>query len=156
MEPNVTSTEFAAALRPFPCKCRAKPKGAQVGRRRALWAPSTALWGTGLAGGRCLLPAPRRKGGAERHPYRDRRGTLQDSETRGLHTAVPVADSDTLPVFSKPYNDFFCSSSSCCLLCRHTKHLKDKDVTPLPGAQTLGGDTGLRELSCDSRLGLRG
>jgi hypothetical protein len=31
-----------------------------------------------------------------------------------------------LPAFSKPYKAFFCSSSSCCLLCLHTKHLEDK------------------------------
>lgn len=103
----------------------------------------------GLAGGRCLLPAGAQETGRcraaptrgqTRRPHGDRRDALQDSETRGSAHGVTVADAETLPVFSKPYNDFFCSSSSCCLLCRHTKHLKDKDVTTLPeGADTRRG-----------------
>lgn len=33
---------------------------------------------------------------------------------------------DTLPVPSRPYSDRFCSSSSCCLLCLHTGHLRQQ------------------------------
>lgn len=60
-----------------------------------------------------------------------------------------------LPVFSKPYNDLFCSSSSCCLLCLHTKHLKDKDISTLPVVRARSADKGPRQFSCNSKLGVR-
>lgn len=41
-------------------------------------------------------------------------------------------------MFSKPYSDFFCSSSSCCRLCLHTKHLKDKKASSDKGIHVLG------------------
>lgn len=153
-EPNFTSTEFAAALRPLPRKRRAKPKGAQAGRRRARWAPGRASRRAGaglasnrgislplapprrLASGRCLLPAgAQEKGRCGVAPEEGQTRRPQGSERRGS-----AHEAETLPAFSKPYSAFFCSSSRCCLLCRHTEHLKDRDVTTLPaGADTQRG-----------------
>lgn len=161
--------------RPFPHGCRAKPEGSRVSgwQGRSLGPGQSIVGDGGLAGAPTAGPLPsappqswqtaticcrrelRRKGCAERHRQRERpaagrRDVLQDSKTRNSAHGRDRA-SETLPVFSKPYNDFFCSSSSCCLLCLHTKHLKDKDSTTLPavrrrdrGPRTLGTDTGLR------------
>lgn len=105
------------------------------------WQPPAAAWSSGdrrakrpdMGSGR------RKRSGSE--PYK---------------TAHAGSTSETLPVFSKPYSDLFCSSSSCCLLCRHTKHLKDKAVSTLPVVYgrdaDAGTDTRTACFLCDSKL----
>lgn len=57
------------------------------------------------------------------------RGTGEEAAgppAEGPDTQLGQSVSETSPEFSKPYSDFFCSSSSCCLLCLQTKHLEDR------------------------------
>lgn len=109
-----------------------------------------------LAATRCRLELRRQTRQAPRHGQWEtqtlRFRTVQNC-TRGRDAG---STSETLPVFSKPYSDLFCSSSSCCLLCRHTKHLKDKAVSTLPVVYRRDADAGTDTRTacflCDSKL----
>lgn len=54
------------------------------------------------------------------------------------------------PEFSRPYSAFFCSSSSCCLLCLQTKHLEETDGRRLPYRAARAGVSVLTAKSAKS------
>lgn len=81
-----------------------------------------------LAHGNHLVPGAKEKTQARAGQHRAGKTAgdgclLPDSRTGTSHISVGSV-SETLPVFSRPYKDRFCSSSSCCLLCLQTEHLR--------------------------------